>query len=313
MYLGRLSTRYRASIDALLVVLLATVLGLPTHGYGQEVTLSNEAGLKYVSQQTESPEQSRRQRLDRLRRCQVCARDGVGFKFNIPIFVPLAAFRAAGDGDQDDDGAEEGTPQLVDSKTRLRFGFEGYLTFRIRNVTIEAHAIGVSLGNNAVLNLEDTSQALGSLDLWTVAGGLILQWNTRLLSFGKAARPSYLALWPYAGGRFSVLSARAEAASERLMLSQTLFWGEPLVGIEVILDPPTGWSFVIDANVGGFTVGADVSTHVQARAVYHFTSWFAVRMGWALIYARGRPDNRLIDEFELFLQGPIIGFQFSTP
>ena len=313
MYLGRTSTRHRASSDALLVVLLATVLGLPAHGYGQEITLSDEVGLKYVPQQTKSPEQSRQERLDHLRRCQVCPRDGVGFKFNIPIFVPLAAFQAIGDGDSDDDGTEEGTPQLLDFQSRMRFGVEGQLTFRIGNVTLELFALAVSLGSHAVVSLRDQSQTLGTLDLWTVISNGRIKWNTPTLRLGRTPRPTQLALWPYAGGRFMVLSGKAKGASERLFLSKTLFWGEPLVGIEIIFDPPTGWSFILDANVGGFTVGADVSARAQARAVYHFKSWFALRVGWGLMYARGRPNNRLIDELRLFLQGPTLSFLFSTP
>ena len=62
-----------------------------------------------------------------------------------------------------------------------------------------------------------------------------------------------------------------------------------------------------------YTVGADVSVRVHGRATYHFTAWFAIRMGYAVIYERGRPDNRLVDELEVFLHGPLISFLFSTP
>ena len=302
-----------------LIVVLSAVLGLPAHGSGQEDGPVDEAGPALQEDQADAPpqeessEQSRKQRLDHLRRCQTCPRKGFGFEFSIPIFVPLAAFSGSGDGDQNGDGTEEGTPQLLDFQTRLRFGFEGGLTFRVGNVTLRLWALAVSLGNAAVLNLEDRSETLGSLDLWTIVSNGIVKWNTPTLRIGKAARPTQVALWPYAGGRFVVLIANAEGAGERLMLSNTLFWGEPLVGLETIFDPPSGWSVYLDANVGGFTVGADVSTHVHARANYHFTSWFAIGMGYQIIYARGRPGNRLIDEYNLFLHGPTLSLRFSTP
>ena len=301
------STCGRASILPLLLVLLSTVLGLPAHGYGQEVTLGDEMGLEYVSPETGTKEPSRRERQDQLRRCQVCPRDGVGFRFNIPIFVPLSAFQASSDG------GEEETPQLVDFKTRLRFGILGQLTFRFGKVSIEAKALAVSLGTHAVLSLEDPPRDLGDLGLWIVTGDGIVKWNTRPLNVGEVERPTQIALWPYVGGRFFLVLADAKGANERLMLSKTLVWGAPMIGLETIFDPPSGWSFVVDANVGGFTVGADVSTRVEASADYHFRSWFAIRMGWAIIYARGRVENRLIDELKVFLYGPLISFQFSTP
>ena len=307
MHLGKSSNCYRASIDPLLLFLLGAVLGLPAHGYGQEVISGDELELEYVSPQTSAKEPSRKERLDQLRRCQVCPRDGVGFRFGIPIFVPLAAFRASGDGD------EEGTPQLVDFDTRLRFGIEGQLLFRFGNVTLEAQALAVSLGTHAVLSLEDQSQDLGDLGLWFVTGAAVVKWNIPPLQVGEVKRPTRVALWPYVGGRLTVVSGRAKGASERLMLTRTVFWGEPLIGLETIFDPPSGWSFDLNANVGGFTVGADVSARVHALANYHFTAWFAIRMGYAVIYVRGRPDNRLIDELEVFLHGPMISFQFSTP
>ena len=74
----------------------------------------------------------------------------------------------------------------------------------------------------------------------------------------------------------------------------------------------SGWSFDINANVGGFTLGADISARVHALANYHFKAPFAIRIGYALIYVRSRPSNRLIDELEVFLHGPMISFQFST-
>ena len=107
-------TGYRASIHALSLVLLGAVLGLPARGYGQEAAPSEDYQLKYVEPESVSREPSREERLDQLRRCQVCDRDGVGFRFSIPIFVPLAAFRASGDGDENDDGMEDSTPQLLD-------------------------------------------------------------------------------------------------------------------------------------------------------------------------------------------------------
>ncbi len=307
------------TISRVLVVVLSTVLGLPARGSGQEAGAGDEVGPTrqedeaHAPEQVESPEQIRRQRLDHLRRCQVCPRQGFGFEFSIPIFVPLAAFSGSGDGDEDGDGTEEGTPQLLDFQTRLRFGLLGGLTFRVGNVTLRLYALAVSLGNHAVLNLRDQSQTLGRLSLWAVLSHGIVKWNTPTLRIGKATRPTQLAFWPYAGGRFAVLIANAEGASERLMLSQTLFWGEPLIGLETIFDPPSGWSVYLDANVGGFTVGADVSTHANARAEYHFTSWFAIGMGYEIIYARGRPNNRLIDTYNLFLHGPTLSFRFSTP
>lgn len=233
--------------------------------------MGDEVGLEYVSPETGTKEPSRRERQDQLRRCQVCPRDGVGFRFNIPIFVPLSAFRASSDGD------EEETPQLVDFKTRLRFGILGQLTFRFGKVSIEAKALAVSLGTHAVLSLEDSPRALGDLGLWLVTGDGIVKWNTRPLNVGEVERPTKIALWPYVGGRFFLVLANAKGANERLMLSRTLVWGAPMIGLETIFDPPSGWSFVIDANVGGFTVGADVSTRVEARADYHFRSWFAIR------------------------------------
>ena len=104
MCLGRGSTRCRASIHALLLVLVITVLGPQARVYGQEVAPSEGYELEYVEPDTGPREPTRKERLDQLRRCQVCPRDGVGFRFGIPIFVPLTAFRASGDGDENDDG-----------------------------------------------------------------------------------------------------------------------------------------------------------------------------------------------------------------
>jgi hypothetical protein len=319
MSLDRSSTPYHSMINHVLIVVLGTALGLPARGSAQEAGPGDEVGptrqedQAHAPEQAESPEQSRQQRLDHLRRCQVCPREGFGFEFSIPIFLPLAVFSGSGDGDENGDGTEEGTPQLLDFQTRLRFGLEGGLTFRVRNVTLRMWALAVNLGNHVVLNLRDQSKTLGRLGLWAILSNGIVKWNTPTLRIGKAARPTQVALWPYAGGRFVVLIANAEGAGERLMLSNTLFWGEPLVGLETIFDPPSGWSVYLDANVGGFTVGADVSTHVHARANYHFTSWFAIGMGYQIIYARGRPGNRLIDEYNLFLHGPTLSLRFSTP
>ena len=310
---GRGSTRYRASIDALLLVLLSTVLGVPAPGYGQEVVQGEGYELKYVEPEAGAREPTRRERQDQLRRCQVCPREGVGFRFSIPILVPLAAFKASGDGDENDDGVEEGPPQLVDFDSRLRFGIEGQLLLRFGNVTVEAQALAVSLGTHAVVSGEEPPRALGDLGLWFVTGAAAVKWNIPPLEAGNVERPTKIALWPYVGGRLTVVSGRAEGASERLMLTRTVFWAEPLIGLETIFDPPSGWSFDVNANVGGFTVGADVSARVHALANYHFRPWFAIRMGYAVIYVRGRPDNRLVDELQVFLHGPMISFQFSTP
>ncbi len=187
------------TISRVLVVVLSTVLGLPARGSGQEAGAGDEVGPTrqedeaHAPEQVESPEQIRRQRLDHLRRCQVCPRQGFGFEFSIPIFVPLAAFSGSGDGDEDGDGTEEGTPQLLDFQTRLRFGLLGGLTFRVGNVTLRLYALAVSLGNHAVLNLRDQSQTLGRLSLWAVLSHGIVKWNTPTLRIGKATRPTQLA------------------------------------------------------------------------------------------------------------------------
>lgn len=240
------------------------------------------------------------------RTCQVCRHGTLGFRFVVPIFVPLTAFTGQADGDE-----PEETPQRLQFDTGLNFGFLGQLNLRLGDFTAEATFLGVGLGTHPVLSLRNTSLQLGTVSLSAWYGQGAVKWNAAPLRLGGGARPTQLAVWPLVGVRVVSLAGSVAVAKEKLVLDGQLVWADPFVGVETVLDPPNGWAFRLLADVGGFTVSTDVTVRAQLRAEFHFLSWLSVRFGVEVLYLLATPERRFVDRVELLTYGPVVGIELG--
>lgn len=241
------------------------------------------------------------------RTCQVCRRGTFGFKFVLPVFLPVSAFVGQSEGEQ-----PEEPPQLLQFNAGLRFGFLGQLSLRFGDFTTEMNAAGVGLGSHPVVSLSDKSRELGTLSLSLFRGVLLEKWNASPLEFGAKDRPLRLAFWPYVGARMLALFGSVNLAQEKLVMDGSTVWAEPMLGLETILDPPNGWTVRLLTEVGGFGVGADISLRAELRAEFHFLSWLCVRLGWEFFYLLATPDRQFVDRVETFMYGPVLGIELGV-
>lgn len=112
-------------------------------------------------------------------------------------------------------------------------------------------------------------------------------------------------IWPYLGARYAVFSGSSSTPDQTLMLEGTHRWGEPLFGIEFLLDLRRGWLFKVGGDVGGFSVGSEISVCATAEAQYAVTNWLNFHIGWLFYRTRFDIDGT---EAQITLQEPGAGF-----
>jgi len=228
--------------------------------------------------------------------CQLCYEGASGLELAVPLWLPVVGVE--GNGTEGD-----GTKQRITFDSQLEFAIVAEAKLRFGPVGLALSANGLSLGSQIVRS--ETGQSLGNVALGAYFGRATLNWYTPPYRFAKGARTELLAIWPYLGARYALLTGSGSNPDGKLLLEGTTTWGEPLFGAEVLIDLRRGWLFEISGDVGGFSVGTEISGWAAVRAQYAVADWLNLNVGWTLYYARFELNE---GSAALLLQGPGIGF-----
>lgn len=228
--------------------------------------------------------------------CQVCWEGASGIELAVPLWLPVVGLDGQGKTD-------DGTTQRLTYDPELQFAFIAQLRWRIGPVGIDLTVNGGGLGTQIIRSQE--GEPLGEVDLAAFFGKAAFNLYTPAYRVGQGSRASRLAIWPYLGLRYALLSGKGAAADQSMVLDGKTSWGEPLFGVKMLLDMRRGWLFGVEGDVGGFGVGSEISGWVNAKVQYAITDWWNLWLGWVLYYSRFAPNDS--SEFELMLQGPGIG------
>lgn len=101
------------------------------------------------------------------------------------------------------------------------------------------------------------------------------------------------------GGAFSAARSRSKS------------WVEPVVGFRARLPFSESVGMVFAVDVGGFSVGSDVSVNVWPQVAWKLSERSSVMVGYKLIYVQydeGEGSERFL--FDGITQGPTLGFEF---
>lgn len=232
--------------------------------------------------------------------CWVC-RDQAALSFIIPLWAPI--LRGILDGrDPDDD-------QRLDFDISLRFAFVGQLKFRIGPIGLQGNVIAGGLGTHVVYRPDAANVPIGTLDMMLVLARGQLVWHALPFRFDRDRRSMKLAIWPYAGTRFSLLRGEVMSASEEILIDGRLSWWEAMIGTQILFDLGTGWLIAAEIDVGGFGINDANSLWTTARVEYGFNRWVSMFVGYfGYFTVKQREDG--VETARLFLQGPVLGFGF---
>ena len=119
----------------------------------------------------------------------------------------------------------------------------------------------------------------------------------------------------YAGLRwFDIdLDATATTPFGELTAERGDSWVDPLLGARAITPIANRWRFLASGDIGGFSIGSDLSWRVQGGVVWDAGDWFSLAVNYmALGVDResgtpGTPDRFIYDTIT---HGPFIGFVF---
>jgi hypothetical protein len=226
--------------------------------------------------------------------CQLCSEGAGGLELAVPLWLPFVGI----DGER----TEGEIPQHVKFEAELEFAIVAQATLRLGPVGVSLSANGASLGTRAVNS--NTGETLGNVDLAMYFGRATVNWYTPPFRYAEGPRTELLAIWPYLGVRYAVLSGKRSTAEGELLFEGETTWGEPLYGGEILLDLRRGWLFKVAGDVGGFSLGSEISVWSAIEAQYAATNWLNIHVGWTLYYARLELGDV---SGSILLQGPAAG------
>ncbi|WP_416907396.1 MAG: hypothetical protein ACMVO5_10150 [Polymorphobacter sp.] len=93
--------------------------------------------------------------------------------------------------------------------------------------------------------------------------------------------------------------------------SRNRSWHEPLVGIRFRSELSEKWDVMVMADVGGFSVGSDISANVWPQIGYRIGKGASLLAGYRLIYVQydeGEGRERFL--FDAVTHGPTLGLEF---
>ena len=85
-------------------------------------------------------------------------------------------------------------------------------------------------------------------------------------------------------------------------------WIDPIVGLRGELHVGTHWSFIAEADIGGFEVGSDLSWHARGEIAYHFSRHFTISAGWKILDVDYENDDFV---FDMEMSGPFVSVTVS--
>ena len=89
---------------------------------------------------------------------------------------------------------------------------------------------------------------------------------------------------------------------------------DPIVGGRLRYVLKERWSFEIDADVGGFGAGSDITWRARVTAAWHPTRWFDVQLGWIWLdtfYQNQNFAGPSRFKWDVLMQGPYLGVGFT--
>jgi hypothetical protein len=120
---------------------------------------------------------------------------------------------------------------------------------------------------------------------------------------------------PLAGVRYNTLSAEFRGPGilpTPRVPTGTQDWWDPIVGGNLSLPLPKGFSLNFRGDVGGFGVGSDVTWQAFPYVSWQFTQWASLQAGYRWLYMdyeTGSGQSRF--KYDMLIQGAQLGFTFS--
>jgi hypothetical protein len=115
----------------------------------------------------------------------------------------------------------------------------------------------------------------------------------------------------YAGARAWWVNKEVDIRSGStpvLALDSSDEWIDPIVGLRGEVHFGSRWSLLLEADVGGFGVGSDLSWHALGAVGYHLSNRVTVSAGWKILDVDYEEDDFI---FDMTMSGPFLSLTFS--
>lgn len=149
----------------------------------------------------------------------------------------------------------------------------------------------------------------GEMSLWTLQG----QVGYHLVGGNLSCSPCSPVgcLEGYVGARAWWVDLEVDAVGTALpgaRIDNSKSWVDPIVGLRGDLAFGGRWFAVLEADVGGFGVGSDLTWHVMAALGFKFNDHVAVELGWKHLDVDYEDGDYV---FDVALSGPFLAFTFT--
>ena len=226
----------------------------------------------------------------------------------LPVWVPgFDGTAAVGRVDLSTDSGSDGglgiLDRLFDSATEFEFAFMGAVRYQWSRWTVAVDGFHVRVGNETRFkaNGADTNTELSASIGRAWLGYRVARHAT---PWGSRHRPFVWEHHAIAGLRVYDVSLDSDLFGlTEARRSDT--WIDPIVGYRGRLNLRNGCSVALEADVGGFGLGSDLSWRVSAGVEYRPSRRVSILAGWSLLgveYASGIGRTRF--ELDLVLAGP---------
>ena len=114
-----------------------------------------------------------------------------------------------------------------------------------------------------------------------------------------------------AGARYNYLRTRIDLDVAGLLQQSaegSKNWTDPIVGGRLLWMPHERWQLSFEADAGGFGVGSDFSSNLNAGAMYQINEWLLVNGGYRALY-NNYDKNQF--KYDAWMYGPWLGIAFE--
>ncbi len=233
----------------------------------------------------------------------------------LPLWIPGYAGQftlgdISVDGGGDGDGGGGGwLGQLFNSSGGLEYFFLGRVGVNVDEWWFMADVFGGKLRQTVVFRLTDGTTVDASVR--PMMARIIIGHRIKRWPLGSSGM-SNATLRGYGGVRYNQAKLSVTLLNERVPLSGTADWVDPLIGVQATFEVGDHWQFSAWTDVGGFAVGSKVAWWSEIDAGYRFTSWFNLRLGWTFMHVEYE-DTAVNQNFrwDMWLTGPHLAISFT--
>jgi hypothetical protein len=243
--------------------------------------------------------------------CGPCvARNPCEFRIGIGVWTPGVDGTITMDGNPTQ--VDSSWTDWYDNAGDGDFGIQPFITYRTKCWTFGGSYLGMRLGDAVPI----TNYQGDPLDA-EVSANIFKLWIGYELFRRSMSRTN---CWPcltaqvYGGVRIYAMKIEGtfpQIGAPLRTVSSTQEWADPLIGTNLKLDFSSKWAVVLDADVGGFSAGSEISWHVSFALEWRIARWLALQGGWDTLevdYSEGTGSGAF--GYNVRMSGPFLNLVF---